>query len=531
MKIVFLQPKITLDMKLKLTNIRIPVSANPNVKNAVCQQFHIRHEDVQDFKIVRQAIDARKKNKVMFDYQVAVTLPDKYKSLLGKDGVSEYKTPLQLQYPEWNDDLRPVVVGFGPSGMFAALYLARCHAKPIILERGGKIEDRKRAVADFLYTKTLNPNSNVQFGEGGAGTFSDGKLNTNVHSEYNDFVLQEFYKHGAHEDVTYMQNPHVGTDYLEKVVRNIRLEIESLGGEFHFNTVFTDFKKQDEVLELVCEPELKIKTHHVLLSLGHSARDTIKRLYERGMEMEAKPFSMGVRIEHQQRRINRMQYGDAARILPPASYKGVVHLEDRSVYTFCMCPGGTVLASTNDPETIVTNGMSERNRDKANSNSALLVNVNPDDYLKDSPLDGLDYQEKYERLAFQVAGDYRAPGNLVGEFLQGKVAERYRSVKPSYPHGVCFCDLHRCLPDYVVDSLKKALPLFDRKMPGFADPDAVLTGVETRSSSPVRMVRGDDRMCSVKGIYPIGEGAGYAGGIMSAAIDGLKTAIFLSFQQ
>lgn len=517
----------TIMIQLKLSNIRIPVSANPNVKNAVCQQYHIRHEDVQDFRMLRQAIDARKKNKVMYDYQVAVTLSDNYASLLEKDGVSQLKPSVEVEYPLWKDDLRPVVVGFGPSGMFAALYLARCQAKPIILERGGKIEDRKRAVADFMYTKTLNPNSNIQFGEGGAGTFSDGKLNTNVHSEYNDFVLKEFHKHGAHEDVTYMQNPHVGTDYLEKVVRNMRLEIESLGGEFHFNTTFTDFHRDGDLIELVCAPELKIRTHHVLLGLGHSARDTIRRLHERGLTMEAKPFSMGVRIEHQQRRINRMQYGDAARILPPASYKGVVHLPERSVYTFCMCPGGTVMASTSEPDTIVTNGMSERKRDKANSNSALLVNVNPEDYLKNSPLDGLDYQEKYERLAFEVAGDYRAPGNLVGEFLQDKIAQMYRSVKPSYPHGVVFCDLYRCLPDYVVDSLRKALPLFDRKMPGFADPDAVLTGVETRSSSPVRMVRGEDRVCSLPGFYPIGEGAGYAGGIMSAAIDGLKTAMFL----
>ncbi len=515
-------------LQLKLSHVRIPVTANPNVKNAVCRQYHIQHEDIGDFRVVRQAIDARKKNKVMYDYQVAVTLPDSYASLLEKDGVSQLKPSVEVEYPQWKDDLRPVVVGFGPSGMFAALYLARCHAKPVILERGGKIEDRKRAVADFMYTKTLNPNSNVQFGEGGAGTFSDGKLNTNVHSEYNDFVLQEFHKHGAHEDVTYMQNPHVGTDYLEKVVRNMRLEIESLGGEFHFDTVFTDFHRdEDAVIELVCEPVLEIRTHHVLLGLGHSARDTIRRLYERGMAMEAKPFSMGVRIEHQQRRINRMQYGEAARILPPASYKGVAHLPGRSVYTFCMCPGGTVMASASEPNTIVTNGMSERKRDKANSNSALLVNVNPEDYLKQSPLDGLDYQEKYERQAFEVAGDYRAPGNLVGEFLQDKVAQMYRSVKPSYPHGMAFCDFRRCLPDYVVDSLKKALPLFDRKMPGFADPDAVLTGVETRSSSPVRMVRGEDRMCSLPGFYPIGEGAGYAGGIMSAAIDGLKTAIFL----
>lgn len=515
-------------MQVKLSNIRIPVSSNPNVKNAVCRQYKIKSEDLRDFKIVRQAVDARKKNNVLYDYQVVVTLPDHYKNLLKESGCSEYTPDAKLIYPEWTDELRPVIVGFGPSGMFAALYLARCKARPIILERGGRIEDRRRSVQEFLQNKILNPNSNVQFGEGGAGTFSDGKLNTNVHSEYNNFVLNEFYKHGACEDVTYMQNPHVGTDYLEKVVRNIRIEIESLGGEFHFDTIFTDFDQVDDHIHVHGQPNINLQTHHLLLGLGHSARDTIKQLHTKGLAMEAKPFSMGVRIEHQQNRINRMQYGDAAKILPPASYKGVIHLKDRSVYTFCMCPGGTVMASTSEPDCIVTNGMSERKRDKANANSALLVNVTPADYMQNSPLDGLDYQERYERMAFEIAGDYRAPGNLVGEFLEGKIAKTYRGVKPSYPHGIVYCDFYRCLPKFVVDSLREAIPLFGKKMRGFDDPEAMMTGIETRSSSPVRIIRDEDRMCNVKGIYPMGEGAGYAGGIMSAAIDGLKTAMGIS---
>ena len=512
-------------MRIKLSNIRVPVSANPNLKNEVCKKFRIDGKDIEDFKILRQAIDARKRNNVVFDYQVMLQLPDRYQHLLAQDGVSQWQPAEEMTYPAWQGKYRPVIVGFGPAGMFAALYLARCQAKPIILERGERIEERKRSLNQFLYNKELNPNSNVQFGEGGAGTFSDGKLNTNVHSEYNRFVLEEFHKHGACEDVLYMQNPHVGTDYLEKVVRNIRLEIESLGGEFHFSTTFTDFTVKDDLLHVECHNGKQFATQHLLLGLGHSARDTIRHLHERGLQMEAKAFSMGVRIEHQQRRINRMQYGEAAKILPPASYKGVVHLHDRGVYTFCMCPGGTVMASASEPGTIVTNGMSERSRDKANSNSALLVSVHPEDFYKESPLDGLVYQEQYERAAFEVAGDYRAPGNLVGEFLQGQIAQRYRSVKPSYPHGVVFCDLHRCLPDYVVEALREAIPLMDRKLHGFADPDAVLTGVETRSSSPVRILRDEDHQCAIPGIYPMGEGAGYAGGIVSAAIDGLKTAI------
>lgn len=515
-------------MKLKLSNIRIPVGNNPNLKNTVCRQFHIKTEDLKELRIARQAIDARKKDKVLFDFQVIVDIPDTYSHLIGQPSVSECKLDIEVTYPVWKHQYRPVIVGFGPSGMFAALYLARCQAKPIIIERGEKIEDRKKSVNNFTYTKYLNPNSNVQFGEGGAGTFSDGKLNTNVHSEYNNFILKEFHKHGAHEDVTYMQNPHVGTDYLEKVVRNIRLEIESLGGEFHFSTTFIDFEQKDEHLLIRCEPDLTIETEHLLLGLGHSARDTIKILYKKGLEMEAKPFSMGVRIEHQQNRINRMQYGNSAKLLPPASYKGVVHLKERSVYTFCMCPGGMVMASASEPNTIVTNGMSERLRDKANANSAVLVNVTPEDYYKDSPLDGLDYQEKYERMAFEIAGDYRAPGNMVGDFLSHRISKQYRSVKPSYPHGVVYCDFERCLPKYVVDALREALPLFDRKMHGFADPEAFMTGIETRSSSPVRIIRNEQRMSALKGIFPMGEGAGYAGGIMSAAIDGLKTAIQIS---
>lgn len=513
-------------MQLRISNIRIPVGSKSEVNEILCRQYGIRKEDILDFRITRQAIDARKRGHIVYDYQVMVSLPEQYRHLTQQAGVSEYAPPAEVTYPRWNDPLRPIVVGFGPSGMFAALYLARCHARPIILERGEKIEERKSSIKEFSTHRTLKPNSNVQFGEGGAGTFSDGKLDTNVHSEYNAFVLQEFFKHGAHEDVTYMQNPHVGTDYLEKVVRNIRLEIESLGGEFYFNTTFLDFQQTpDHALQLRCNPTLSLTTHHLLLGLGHSARDTIRNLHEIGLPMEPKPFSMGVRIEHLQQSINRMQYGEAARLLPPASYKGVVHLKERSVYTFCMCPGGTVMASASEPDTIVTNGMSERQRNKVNANSALLVNVTPDDFFQNSPLDGMNYQAHYERLAFEVAGDYRAPGNLVGEFLQNTLARGHRSIVPSYPHGIIYCDLGRCLPKYVVDALREAIPLLDRKLHGFANPDAVLTGIETRSSSPVRILRNENRQCIVPGVYPMGEGAGYAGGIMSAAIDGLKSAI------
>ena len=510
---------------LKLSNIKVPVGNEKNLKNLVCKQFRIRTEDLKELRIVRQSVDARKKNNVLYNFQVEVTLPDQYSSLKGGNDVGECTPAPELTYPKWTHDESPVVVGFGPAGMFAALYLARCGAHPVIIERGERIEERQQSVQRFLQTKVLNTQSNVQFGEGGAGTFSDGKLNTNVHSEYNQFVLNEFYQHGAPDSVTYQQNPHVGTDYLSKVVKNIRTEIESLGGTFHFNTLFEGFEKDGERLTVHCKDGKSFSTNHLLLGLGHSARDTIRMLHERGLLMEAKAFSIGVRMEHLQRDINRMQYGQSAHLLPPASSKGVVHIGNRGVYTFCMCPGGTVMASASEEGTIVTNGMSEHKRDKANANSALLVSVLPEDFLHGYVLDGIDYQENYERLAFRMAGDGRAPGNLVGEFLKGQIATRHRKVVPSYPHGLYYGDFSRCLPDYAVHALREALPQLDRRLPGIANVDTVLTGVETRSSSPVRILRNEERVSSVSGIYPIGEGAGYAGGIMSAAIDGLKTAI------
>ncbi|MDD4395168.1 MAG: FAD-binding protein [Bacteroidales bacterium] len=514
-------------MKIKISNFIVPVNHQQNLQESVLRQYCIHSGDVLEFKILRAAIDARKRQNIVYNYQIYIDLKNDDSQLLSLPNVSLAKPKPELQYARWGFAHPPVVVGFGPAGMFAALYLARCHANPIIIERGSQIEKRKSDVANFLNNKQLDENSNIQFGEGGAGAFSDGKLTTNISSEWIDFVLQEFYLHGATEDVTYMSNPHVGTDYLEIVVKKIREEIQSLGGTFHFNTTFTDFQKENDVINILLNNKLNIKTNHLLLCLGHSARDTIRMLFSKGLQMEAKSFSMGVRIEHLQSKIDEMQYGRFASFLPPASYKGVVHFPERSVYTFCMCPGGTVMASTSEKNSIVTNGMSVKKRDGKNANAALLVGINPSDFYVNSPLAGMQYQEKYERMAFNIARNYQAPCNLLAEFEEGKVATQARSITPSYPHGVVYCDLRQCLPDFVVTSLRKSLPEFDKKLKGFRDADAVLTGIETRSSSPVRILRNEQRESNIAGIYPVGEGAGYAGGITSAAIDGLKTAMMI----
>lgn len=515
---------MSLLMKIKISNIKIPVTSKIDLKFVLKERFGFSDQDILDFKILRLSVDARKKDNVVYDYQVYLNIPDSFAQILKNENVSIYEPPKPIEYGEWKYKYPPVVVGFGPAGMFAALYLARCHAKPVIIERGAQIEQRKSDVQRFFDEKILDENSNVQFGEGGAGAFSDGKLATNIHSEWIGFVLEEFYKHGASEDVTYSSNPHVGTDYLEIVVRNIREEIKSLGGTFHFNRCFSDFSKNEDGITLLCKDGFSLVTEHCLLCLGHSAKDTIKQLYAKGLNMEAKSFSMGVRVEHKQSLINQIQYGKFAQFLPNASYKGVVHLKTRDVYVFCMCPGGKVMASASENSTIVTNGMSYKRRDGENANSALLVNVDPKDFYKNSPLDGLDFQEKYEKLAFEVGKDYRAPCNLMKEFLASQVAKSCRTVRPSYPHGVVFCDFTRCLPTFVVNSLRAALPVFNTKMKGFTMNDAILIGIESRSSSPVRILRDDGRQSNIAGFFPVGEGAGYAGGITSAAVDGLKTA-------
>ena len=510
-------------MKYQINNFKVSPKDYKNLKSLIENKFHLKNFS---YKILQKSIDARNKDKVILLYKLMVETEEK---LIGKD-VSIYKEKnINLDYPKWKYKDRPIVIGFGPSGMFSALYLARCDAKPIIIERGSKIEDRKLKVEDFLKNKVLMENSNVQFGEGGAGTFSDGKLTTNLKDPLINFILNEFYLHGAKEDILYDAMPHIGTDYLEKIVKNIRLEIESLGGEFYFDTVFNKLEMNDNDITLYAkgDKEYSFKTKHALLGIGHSAKDTIRYLYnDIHLNMEPKQFSMGVRIEHDREKINYAQYGKFAKYLPSAYYKLASHNSlGRGVYTFCMCPGGYVLASQSEKESIVVNGMSNNDRMGKNSNSALLVDVKVCDYFKGNVLDGIDFQEKYEHLAYSLSKDYRAPANLVKEFLNDDVAKEERRIKTSYPHGLNFTDLSLCLPDFVISNLKFGIIEFDKKLHGFNDPDAILIGIESRSSSPVRILRNDLRVSSNPYIYPIGEGAGYAGGITSAALDGLKTAI------
>lgn len=515
-------------MKLVYTGFKVSVNdSSNNLLNLVSQKLKINKDDILDIIIMKESIDARNKSLIVLNYNLILDIKDKTaKFLLKYKNIKPYtRVSHKLEYKKWDKPYSPVIVGFGPSGMMAALYLARCGANPIVLERGSEVDERVKDVEAFLKTKKLNPNSNIQFGEGGAGTFSDGKLTTNAHDPLISFILDEFVRYGAKEEIKFNHMPHIGTDYLRIVVKNLRNDLISLGAKFYFNTTFTDYDDLGNSLLVHTDKGLEFKTSHLILGLGHSARDTIRMLYKKGISMVPKSFSMGVRIEHKREDINKIQFGEHHHKLAAATYKMAVHLENRSVYTFCMCPGGEVMASQSEKESIVTNGMSYQSRALENSNAALLVNVDPKDYYINSPLDGMDYQEKYEKLAYSLSKDYKAPANLVKEFLNEEVAKEIRSISPTYPHGIYFCDLKKCLPEYVEASLRQAIPLFDKKMHGFNNPDAVLTAIESRTSSPVRILRDESNACNNKMIYPIGEGAGYAGGIMTSALDGLKTAI------
>lgn len=495
------------------------------------QLLRISASKVRKLKIVRRSVDARKKPDIRIVYTIDVSVDGNEKKIL-KDArckraslapVSYYKVPKSKALPKH----RPVVVGFGPAGMFAALILAIDGLCPIVLERGEDAQSRHEKVEYFFKTGQLNTKSNIQFGEGGAGTFSDGKLNTGVNNPRIGWVLEQFVKAGAREDILFDTKPHVGTDVLLSVVQNIRQRIISLGGEVRFNSQVTDLlRENDRIIGLQINGEETLTCDHVIFAIGHSARDTFRHLEAMGIPMEAKPFAMGVRIEHLQQNIDKAQYGRHDPVLPPADYKLVKHLENETVYTFCMCPGGYVVAAASEEGRCVTNGMSYADRDGVNANAALLVTLNPRDFPGEGALSGMEWQEKIEEAAFQAGGNnYHAPAQLVGDFLEGVPSVGPGSVQPTYRPGVTWCDLHTVLPEKITLALAEALPQLDGNLSGFADAEAVLTAPETRSSSPVRIIRDDTKQSiGLKGLYPAGEGAGYAGGIMSAAIDGIMCA-------
>lgn len=514
---------------IRISNIKIYEDLDDNnLINIIIKKFKIDKLDILEWRIVKKSIDARKKDNVHYNYSIDLKLKNenKYKKF---DKVKEIILP-EINIKNLNNK-KAIIVGSGPSGLFAALTLVQNGISPIVIEQGSPVEKRENQVELFRKTGKLDTLSNVQFGEGGAGTFSDGKLTTGINSPLCKKVLKEFVNFGAPEEILYLAKPHIGTDKLVKVIKNMREYIISKGGKFLFNTKVIDFNiNNNKISSILCKDinsTYEVNASHVILAIGHSSRDTFQKLFEKGINMEKKNFSVGVRIEHLQKDINKVQYGDSKLHLPPADYKLSYHLSNgRSCYTFCMCPGGVVIASSSEKNTIVTNGMSNFLRNGENSNSAILVNVTPDDFKDNSPLSGIYFQKDLEEKAFNLGGkNYFAPVQRVEDFLNNKKSEFIGKVKPSYLPGFTLSNLQEILPDFVTDTLKKSIPYFDTKLKGFADSDSILTGVETRSSSPIKIPRNEKLVSNILGLYPCGEGAGYAGGIMSAAVDGIKCAI------
>ena len=534
---------------LRITELRLPLNhADDALRAAVLSRLGIGDTALKAFTVFKRSFDARKKSAVVLIYTVDCEVNDEAALLARFASDPHVKPAPDMRYcPVGHAPAdfhasgrpRPLVVGFGPCGIFAALVLAQMGLRPIVLERGRPVRERTKDTWGLWRQGVLDPESNVQFGEGGAGTFSDGKLWSQISDprHLTRKVLDEFVKAGAPEEILFVGKPHIGTFRLVGVVEKMRVELQALGAEVRFGARVSDVLiEAGQVRGVTLATGEQLAADHVVLALGHSARDTFAMLHERGVFMEAKPFSVGFRVEHPQSLIDKARFGPSAGhpILGAADYKLVHHAGNgRSVYSFCMCPGGTVVAATSEPERVVTNGMSQYSRNERNANAGIVVGIAPQDYRQDptaaervNPLDGMAFQRHWESGAFALGGGgYQAPGQLLGDFVRGQRSTEFGAVLPSYKPGVSLTDLATSLPDYVIEAIREALPAFERQIKGFALPDAVLTGVETRTSSPLRITRGKDHQSlNVQGLYPAGEGAGYAGGIMSAGVDGIEVA-------
>ncbi len=526
------------EIKLPLQQTQTLTHAHEILQAAIIKKLGITANDLIDYTIYKRGVDARRKNAILFVYILDVQLHNEAKILKKFQHDPHVKAAPDMQYQfvahaNARITSRPVIVGFGPAGIFAALILAQAGYRPIVLERGKAVRERTKDTWGLWRKKILNPESNVQFGEGGAGTFSDGKLYSQIKDpkHYGRKVLTEFVKAGAPEEIMYVSHPHIGTFRLVGMVEQMREKIIELGGEIRFQSHVTDILlDQQKVRGVMLENGDQIATQYLILAVGHSARDTFSMLHQRGIYIEAKPFSIGFRIEHPQSVIDTARYGSYAQhpVLGAADYKLVHHASNgRSVYSFCMCPGGTVVAATSESGRVVTNGMSQYSRNERNANAGIVVGISPEQDYPAGPLAGIELQRQLESKAFELGGkDYCAPAQLIGDFLKNRPSHQLGQVTPSYTPGVKLCNLADALPDFAIQAIREAIPVFAKQIQGFDLADGLLTGVETRTSSPIRIKRDDLSLQSIntQGLYPTGEGAGYAGGILSAAVDGIRVA-------